>query len=111
MSWLDSIVAVIFIASVGYVIYYIYLSVQGLLGVAKQSRPVPSSPLDACPSGKERSGQLCYNKCSKGGRTDYWNRIAATCWLKEVGVGIGVVKKLSGCGPGERDDGLLCWRN
>lgn len=110
MSWFDSIVVVIFLAALAYVIYYAYLSVQGLLGVVKQSKTLPPHALDACPKGMDRSGQLCYKKCDKGGRTDYWNRIAATCWLKETGVGVGVVKRLTGCGPGERDDGLFCWR-
>ena len=110
MSWLDSIVAVIFIAALVYVIYYAYVSITAYTKMFKETKVLKPEPLDACPKGMDRSGQLCYKKCNKGGRTDYWNRIAATCWLKEVGVGVGVVKRLTDCGPGERDDGLFCWR-
>lgn len=110
MSWFDSIVAVIFLAALAYVIYYAYVSITAFTKMFKETKVLKPEPLDACPKGMDRSGQLCYKKCNKGGRTDYWNRIAATCWLKEVGVGIGVVKELSRCGPGERDDGLFCWR-
>ena len=115
MSWLDSIVAVLFIASIAYVIFYAYATVTGLIdafkGVIKESKVLAPHELSDCPEGREKSGLLCYKKCDKGGRTEWWNRIAATCWLKEVGVGIGKIPGKKPCDPGQRDDLTSCWED
>jgi hypothetical protein len=84
MGPVDIFMVVLLLAGVAYVAYYMYATVSGILKIAKESKVLAPSPLSDCPDGKEKSGLLCYNKCREG-----YNRIGATCWLKEVGVGIG----------------------
>jgi hypothetical protein len=84
MGPVDIFMVVLLLAGVAYVAYYMYATVSGILKIAKETKVLEPSPLSDCPAGKEKSGLLCYNKCRDG-----YTRRAATCWLNEVGVGIG----------------------
>jgi hypothetical protein len=100
---LNIIVALLFIASVAYVVYYIYVTVQGVLNIAKEAKTLEPKPALSCAEGEQEHLGLCYEKCREG-----YKRVLNMCVPDVYGVGIGEPVGLEPCRDGFVNDGLTC---
>jgi len=67
----------------------------------------PGGYLDSCgdPNYPDRQGAVCYANCRNG-----YDRVLNMCHARITGDGVGSIPHKRGCGPNERDDGTVCFK-
>ena len=100
---LTIIVGLLFIASVGYIVYYIYITIMGIYNIKKETKIIEPKPSQACPENEENYAGLCYIKCRAG-----YKRVLNMCIPDVYGVGAGEGVGLEPCRDGYDNDGLTC---
>jgi hypothetical protein len=108
---LTIVVGLLFIASVGYIVYYIYVTVMGIYNIKKETKIIEPKPSQACPENEENYAGLCYTRCREG-----YKRVLNMCVPDVYGVGAGEAVGLEPCRDGFVNDGLTCrkpigWNN
>jgi hypothetical protein len=103
MSPLDVLAGIVLLSGLGYIGFYIYAVVKGVMNIIKETKVLAPKPLSDCGPGKQSDAGLCYDACKPG-----YKGLGPLCNVDVHGVGVGTPVELEDCPSGWNNDGITC---